>query len=115
MRSGLLAGQYNNGIHPNSRLAAKENEASRREVMGTNEDERIFVVNQLTDYVQQEFNISLAELALAWCIRDISVSSAIIGASTANQIINNCRCISFAKTMNADIINNVDNIILNKS
>ncbi len=112
LRSGLLAGRYNNGICPNSRLAAKENEASRREVMGTNEDERIFVVSQLTDYVQQEFNISLAELALAWCIRNKSVSSAIIGASTANQIINNCKCISFARTMNTDIIKNVDDIIL---
>ncbi|MFA5960564.1 MAG: aldo/keto reductase [Tatlockia sp.] len=82
--------------------------------MGTiNSPKKHVVVNQLTDYAQQEFNISLAELALAWCIRNKSVSSAIIGASTANQIITNCKCISFAKTMNTDTLSNVDEIILN--
>ncbi|MCW8449765.1 aldo/keto reductase [Legionella quinlivanii] len=113
LRSGLLAGRYNNGVHPGSRLAAKGNEASRREVMGHNEDERIFLVNQLTDYVQQELNISLAELALAWCLRNKSVSSAIIGASTASQIIDNCKGISFAETMNTGIMRKLDDIMLN--
>lgn len=111
LSSGLLAGQYKQGVLSSSRLGSQGNEASRREVMGQNEAERIFLVNQLAEYADHEFKISLAELALAWCIRNEVVSSAIIGASNAKQIVENYKSIAFAKEINTAVLRKIDELI----
>jgi aryl-alcohol dehydrogenase-like predicted oxidoreductase len=38
-----------------------------------------------------ELDVSLAELALAWCLRDRGVSSVLVGATDAKQLEQNCR------------------------
>jgi aryl-alcohol dehydrogenase-like predicted oxidoreductase len=112
LRSGLLAGRYNQGIPKNSRLASKGYEDSRKEVMGDNESKRLFVINQLNNYAVNELNLSMAELALAWCIKNKTVSTAIMGASHPLQIIQNYKCISLSKKLDCGILSQINDILL---
>jgi len=114
LSSGLLAGRYNQGVPLNSRLPAQGYEESRKEVFGENEEQRVLVVNKLTNYAEKELNISIAELALAWCIRAPCVSSAIIGASNPQHIIQNYKSLLFAKQLNEDVLKQIDDIIMFK-
>jgi len=111
--SGLLAGRYNQGVMANSRLALKGYEASRKEVMGDDEAQRIFIINQLNNYAIKELNTSMAELALAWCIRNEAISTAIMGASSPLQIVQNYKCLALSKKLDAEILSHIDKIILN--
>lgn len=111
LSSGLLAGRYNHGVEANSRLALKGYESSRKEVMGNDEAQRIFIINQLSDYAINELNVTMAELALAWCIRKQAISTAIMGASSPSQIIQNYKCLTLSKRLDSEILSHIDKII----
>jgi aryl-alcohol dehydrogenase-like predicted oxidoreductase len=49
--------------------------------------ERIDALGPLAD----ELGVSMAELALAWCLREPGVASVIVGATDAKQLEQNCR------------------------
>lgn len=85
LAQGLLTGKYRVGepIPPESRAASKNwdekrlNEASLRKV------ERLSAL-------AAELGIKVPQLAIAWVLRQDNVSSALVGASRPEQVIENC-------------------------
>ena len=78
---GLLTNRYLNGIPKDSRAAKPHGFLRPAHIT----DERIAKVRQLNE-VAQKRNQSLAQMALAWVLRHPQVTSALIGASTTDQI-----------------------------
>jgi aryl-alcohol dehydrogenase-like predicted oxidoreductase len=54
-------------------------------------------------------NLSMAQLALAWVLRDERVSSAIIGATKPEQVADNAA--ASGVTLSAEILNEIDEIL----
>ena len=87
LAQGLLTGRYLDGIPQDSRMAAGQ--SLRREVLT---GEMLSRIREL-DALARERGQSLAEMALAWLLRDARVSSVIIGASSVEQIAQNLRAL----------------------
>ena len=83
---GILSGKYTDAAHPPAGTRASSN------AVGMMED---YFTQPVLDAVQQlkplaaQMNCTLAQLALAWCLRDDVVSSVIVGATRPEQVNDN--------------------------
>ena len=84
LAQGLLTDKYLEGIPPDSR-AAKPTGFLRRESITPELVAKLIKLNA----VARERGQTLAQMALAWVLRDSRVTSALIGASRASQIVEN--------------------------
>jgi L-glyceraldehyde 3-phosphate reductase len=84
LAQGLLTDKYLKGIPENSRAHNPNGHLKEEEVS----EERIQKIIQLND-IATERNQSLAQMALAWLLKDNRVTSVLIGASSVGQLNNN--------------------------
>ncbi len=84
LAQGLLAGRYLDGIPEGSRAAGESIFLTRDSIT----PEKI-KASQLLNELAVERGQTLAQMALAWTLRDIRVTSVIIGASSVGQISEN--------------------------
>lgn len=89
LAQGLLTNRYLNGIPEGSRMS--RNGFLRKEVLT---DEMLSRIRGL-DRLAQQRGQTLAEMALAWLLRDERVTSVIIGASSVEQIADNLRALQY--------------------
>ncbi|HYB06413.1 MAG TPA: aldo/keto reductase, partial [Methyloceanibacter sp.] len=54
---------------------------------------------------------TLAQLALAWCLRNPHVSSVITGASRASQVVENMKALDVAPRLTQDVLARIDAIV----
>jgi L-glyceraldehyde 3-phosphate reductase len=84
LAQGLLTGRYLDGIPADSRAAKPHSFLKREQV-----DERTIQKARALQEIARERGRNLAQLALAWVLRDSVMSSALIGASRVEQIEQN--------------------------
>ena len=87
LAQGLLTGRYLEGIPAGSRMS--EDRTLHRDVLTPEMSARLRALNDLARQRGQ----TLAEMSLAWLLRDGRVTSVIIGASSAAQIGENLRAL----------------------
>ena len=88
LAQGLLSDKYLDGIPPDSR-AANEGGFLKKSAVS---DDRVAQARQLQE-IARDRGQSLVQLALAWVLRDGRVTSALIGASRPEQVVECCRCL----------------------
>lgn len=84
LAEGLLTTKYLNGIPEGSRAAASHGHLKTRMIT----EERLHKISQLND-LAIERGQTLAQMALAWLLRDARVTSVLIGASSVMQLHEN--------------------------
>ena len=84
LAQGLLTDKYLNGIPENSRASNPNGHLRKDEVT----EERIQKIIQLNTIALKR-NQSLAQMALAWVLKDNRITSVLIGASSVRQLNNN--------------------------
>lgn len=89
LAQGLLTNKYLNGIPEGSRAARPTGFLKREQVT----DQKIAAVRQLNGIAQKRGQ-SLAQMSLAWVLRDERVTSAIVGASSVRQLSDNLKAMS---------------------
>lgn len=87
LAQGLLTNRYLNGIPEDSRMA--QNKFLKKEALTTAVLGKIKALNNLAAKRKQ----TLAEMALAWVLKDEMVTSVIIGASSVAQLSDNLKAI----------------------
>ena len=104
LAQGVLTGKYRPGEQPppDSRAASDEMSFAIDRYMA---DDVLTAVQRL-EPVAQEAGMSMAELALAWVLREDNVASAIVGASRPEQVHSNAA--ASGKTLSADVIDAID-------
>lgn len=90
LAQGLLTGRYLNGIPEGSRMAG--NGSLRSDVLT---DAMLARIRGLNEIARQRGQ-TLSEMALAWLLSDLRVTSVIIGASSVAQIEENLRALENA-------------------
>jgi L-glyceraldehyde 3-phosphate reductase len=88
LAQGLLTNKYLHGIPADSRAAKPHGFLKEEEVS----EARIGQVNRLNNIAVQR-NQSLAQMSLAWLLKDKRVTSVLIGASRPEQLADSLRCL----------------------
>ncbi len=86
---GLLTDKYLNEIPKDSRASLANSPLRKNEVS----EQNIRVIRELNEHAGQRGQ-TLAQMALSWVLRDERVTSALIGASSANQIVENVKAVA---------------------
>ena len=104
LASGLLTGKYNDGIPPDSRGTVKGYEWLAERLTDAR---RLDVVRHLAP-IARELDCSLAQLAIAWCLRNPNVSTVITGASRVAQVLENLKALDVVGRLDAAILARID-------
>lgn len=107
LASGLLTGKYNNGIPEGSRLALEGFEWLKDRTLT---EQRLEGVRKL-ETVAKELNTSLATLAIAWCISNPNVTTAILGATREEQLVENLKALEVYPKLTPEILQRIDELI----
>ena len=109
LASGLLTGKYNQGIPAGSRLADPKNEWLREQILVPGRIEKV----QKLDTLAKELDCSLAQLALAWCVKNPHVSTVITGASCVEQVHDNLKALAIVPKLTPEIMARIDALMGN--
>jgi aryl-alcohol dehydrogenase-like predicted oxidoreductase len=107
LASGLLTGKYRNGVPAGSRAELQGFDWLRSAVTDTN---RNSIVGKLGN-VADELGCSLAQLALAWILKNPNVSTVITGASRVEQIGENMKAQDVAAKITPEIKQRIEAIV----
>lgn len=89
LAQGLLTDKYLNGIPEHSRAARPSGFLQRSQIT----PEKIEIIRKLNEMARQRKQ-SLAQMALAWTLRDDRITSVIIGASSVKQLDDNLQALN---------------------
>ena len=107
LASGLLSGKYQKGIPPGSR-GALESYAFLRD--GLTDPAKNAIVGKL-EAVAKDLGCTLAQLALAWCVRNPRVSTVITGATRVEQISENMKALDVVAKLTPEVMTRIDGIV----
>tara|TARA_B100001250_G_scaffold52908_1_gene41174 strand:+ start:152 stop:1099 length:948 start_codon:yes stop_codon:yes gene_type:complete len=85
LASGLLSGKYMKRMPVKHRFKIKGYEWLKEELF----KEEFFVKLELIKKIANELKITMAQLSIAWCLKNSNVSSVILGASKKSQLKEN--------------------------
>ncbi len=106
LASGVLTGKYNDGIPKYSRLALPGYTWLQEEAT----PERIRKVKRLQT-VAADMGCTVAQLAIAWCLKNPNVSTVITGASSVKQVKENMGAGVIAQQLTDEIMEDILKII----
>lgn len=105
LAQGLLTDKYLHGIPEDSRIRT-DGRFLKQEALS---DETLAKIKALNDIAVNRGQ-TLAQMALSWVLRDGEVTSVLIGASKASQIIENAKIVN-AKQFTADELQMIEKIL----
>jgi voltage-dependent potassium channel beta subunit len=106
LASGLLTGKYNNGIPADSRGALKGYEWLRARLT---DPAALGAVRELAG-VASDLDCSIAQLSLAWCLKNAHVSTVITGASRVQQVQENMKALAVLPKLTPEVLQRIEAI-----
>lgn len=113
LASGLLTGKYNEGIPEGSRLSLPGYEWLRQRFQGEAFERKVAAIKRLAG-VAEELGCTLAQLAIAWCLKNPNVSTVITGASKPQQVRENMHALEVVPKLTAEVMEKIEEILDNK-
>ncbi len=106
LASGLLTGKYNNGIPEGSRLSIPGFEWLKDK---TYAEEKLSKMHAY-EILAKELNVTMAALSVAWCIKNPHVTTAILGATKKEQLLENMKSLEVLPLLTNEIMEQIDTI-----
>lgn len=110
LAAGFLTGKYQAGIPEGSRLSLEGFGWLKDRWL---QEDRIGKVDKLMK-LASGLNCSLASLAVAWCISNPNVTSAIVGATKKQQLQDNFKALDVLPLLTAEVLGKIEEILQNK-
>jgi voltage-dependent potassium channel beta subunit len=110
LASGLLTGKYNNGIPPESRFALEGFDWLKDQMLVEDKLARVRALEELA----KELGVPLSTLSIAWCIRNPDVTTAILGATKKEQLLENFRALEVLPKLTPEIMNRIEELMQTK-
>jgi voltage-dependent potassium channel beta subunit len=110
LAAGFLTGKYLSGFPEGSRLGIEGFEWLKDRWM---QEDKIAKLKKL-DILSKDLGVSMAELAIAWTIRNPNVTTAILGATKASQLEQNLKSLDVLPLLTPEIMTSIDQILGNK-
>lgn len=99
LSSGLLTGKYIDGVPPDSRANLPGYEWLKGMLTDPSRNAKVRALKGVAD----DLGCPLAQLALAWCVRNPRVSTVITGASRVEQVRENLRALEVLPLLSAEV------------
>ena len=113
LASGLLTGKYQQGIPPGTRLSLPGYEWLKERYATEEVKKEIAKVKELTP-IAKELGCTMAQLAIAWCLKNPNVSSVITGASKPSQVVENMKAMDVLPKLTDQVAARIEGILENK-
>lgn len=110
LASGLLSGKYNDGIPEESRFALQGFEWLKDQWMM---EDKISKVKKLV-LLAEELGVALATLSIAWCIKNPDVTTAILGATKKEQLLENLKAPEVVGLLTEEVLQKIEEIVQTK-
>jgi voltage-dependent potassium channel beta subunit len=104
LASGLLTGKYDGGIPPDSRGAVKGYEWLAERLTDA---AKLAQVRRLAP-IARDLGCTLAQLAIAWCLKNPRVSTVITGASRVAQVHENMKALDVVGKLDSGVMARID-------
>jgi aryl-alcohol dehydrogenase-like predicted oxidoreductase len=104
LASGLLTGKYSDGVPEGSRAALPGYDWLRDLVTDPARNDKVRRLGAVAD----DLDCSLAQLAIAWCIRNPHVSTVITGASRVEQVHENLGALEVLERLDDATVDRID-------
>jgi len=108
--SGLLTGKYKSGIPQGSRASLTGYEWIKEYILTQENQEK---VKQL-ETIAKTVGCTMAQLALAWCLKNPNVSTVITGATSPEQVSENMKAAEVVQSLNSDVMERIEGVLRNK-
>jgi L-glyceraldehyde 3-phosphate reductase len=99
LAQGLLTDKYLDGIPENSRAAKEHGFLQKTDIT----EERLKQIRELNEIATKR-NQTLAQMALAWLLKERAVTSVLIGASSVSQLDSNLEALGNLQFTNEELI-----------
>jgi voltage-dependent potassium channel beta subunit len=110
LAAGLLTGKYNDGIPEGSRLAIEGFEWLKDRHLQESKLQKVRELQTVAD----KLNCKLSALSIAWCIKNPNVTTAILGATRAEQLHENLKALEVLPLLTEEVMNEIDEIVETK-
>ena len=110
LASGLLTGKYNEGVPEGSRLALEGFGWLKEKTFVNYKVGKVRDLQQVSD----RLGCSLAELSVAWCISNPNVTTAILGATRKEQLLQNLKSLEVVPKLTPEVLKEIDDIMETK-
>lgn len=110
LASGLLSGKYNNGIPEGSRFALKGFDWLKDRWV---QDQFLARAKKL-DELAKRLGMTMAQLSIGWCISNPNVTTAILGATNKEQLLENLGALEAKEKLTAEVMEEIESIVLTK-
>jgi len=107
LASGLLTGKYRTGVPEGSRATLKNYAFLKDRVTDARKNA---IVGRL-EAVARDLDCNMAQLALAWCLKNAHVSTVITGASRPSQVSENMHAVEIAERIDAAMLDHILEIV----
>lgn len=107
LASGLLSGKYNNGLPQDSRFALSGFEWLKDRWLLEDRIEKVKKFGELA----AQLGVSAASLAIAWCIKNPNVTTAILGATKKEQLLDNFSALQTLPLLTDEVIQQVEEMM----
>jgi voltage-dependent potassium channel beta subunit len=103
LASGVLTGKYNNGVPPGSRATVKGYEWLAETIL---EVTNLAKARRLAP-IAAGLGCTMAQMSLAWCLKNPNVSTVITGASRAEQVTENMRALDVVSKLTPEVLDKI--------
>ena len=104
LASGLLTGKYNDGVPPGTRGTLKGYEWLAERL---SDRTKLAVVKRLAP-IAADLGCTLAQMSLAWCLKNPRVSTVITGASRPAQVVENMKALDVVGKLAPDVMARIE-------
>ncbi|MFC1922304.1 potassium channel beta subunit family protein [Chloroflexota bacterium] len=111
--SGILTGKYNQGVPKDSRLDLDGFDWLREGYESEEGKVKIEKVGKLMPIAEQ-LDSTMAQLALAWCLKNPNVSTVITGASRPEQVVENMAALEVVPKLTDEVMERIEAVLENK-
>ena len=107
LRSGLLSGKYKNGIPSGSRASLSGYEWLRKSIVTP---QALATAERLRP-IAKDLGCTMAQLALAWCLKNPNVSTVITGATSPEQVAENMKAEDVLPRLDSGAMERIEEVI----
>jgi len=104
LASGLLTGKYLEGIPEGSRGALKGYEWLQKDLVNPGQASKVRALLAVAESV----GCTLAQLAIAWCVKNPHVTTVITGASRASQVSENLKALDVVPKLTPEVMARIE-------
>jgi voltage-dependent potassium channel beta subunit len=104
LASGVLTGKYLDGVPEGSRASLKGYEWLKKELVNPDHMPKVRALATVAASV----GCTLAQLAIAWCLKNPHVSTVITGASRPSQVTENLAAMAVVEKLTPEVMTRID-------